>query len=64
MLSPVTGEAWEQAWKVAGSVVFTDRMQRAMNAGAQLTSFFLFSPGPQPVRWSCPCLRVESFRLG
>lgn len=37
----------------AGGVVSTDRRQRAMNT--QLTFLFLFSPGPQPVRWSCPC---------
>lgn len=24
MLSPVTGEAWEQVWKVAGGIVSTD----------------------------------------
>lgn len=51
MLSPVTGEAWEQAWKVAGGVVSTDGKS---DERSRLTFLFLVSPGPQPVRWSCP----------
>lgn len=53
--APCDREGMGAGMEGAGSVVSTDRTQRAMNPDTQLTFFFLFSPGPQPVRWSCPC---------
>lgn len=39
-------ERQQEPW-VADHTASTDRRKREMNAGAQLMSSFLFSPGPQ-----------------
>jgi hypothetical protein len=49
----VVGKGGWQSLEAAAHTASIVRKQRGMNAGTQLPFSFLFSPGPQAMRW-CP----------
>lgn len=51
-------KAWQQDYEATGYIESTVRKQRDMNATAQLTFFFLFSPELQPVVMVLPEAKV------
>lgn len=50
----MAGKAGQRELEAAGHLASTGRKRKQMNAGAPISSSFVFSPGPQPV--GCCCL--------